>query len=76
MIIIAGGVGAGWIDYYDYHDYILEYDPEEDPISTVGHMTQPRADHAISVVQAAKYTKWCYICDLEMFHRFTCIHVA
>ena len=49
-IIIAGGS-----DDWDYYDDILEYDPEEDTITSVGHMTQARAYHAISVVSAGDY---------------------
>ena len=53
--IIAGGRD------YDghYHDEILEYDQEEDTITSVGHMTQARSAHAISVVWAADYLQWC-----------------
>ena len=54
-IIIAGG--EDW-DYNNYDD-ILEYDPEEDTITSVGHMTQARSHHALSVVDAADYNKWC-----------------
>ena len=53
--LIAGGY------YYDglthYYDDILKYDPEEDTITSVGHMTQARAGHAISVVSAKDYDK-------------------
>ena len=42
----------------DYDD-ILEYDPEGDTMTTVGHMTRPRSMHAISVVQAADYLPGC-----------------
>ena len=54
-IIIAGGQDSD----LDSHDDILEYDPEEDTITTVGHMIQARVDHAISVVPAADYLQWC-----------------
>ena len=54
--IIAGG-------YYDYddqfYDDILEYDPDEDSMVHLGHLTQARAYHTVSVVQAQDYTKWC-----------------
>ena len=53
-IIIAGGE-----DNDDIYDDILEYDPEEDTITSVGHMTQARAMHAISVVPAEDYLQWC-----------------
>ena len=48
-IIIAGG----------FYDDILQYDPEEDTITSVGHMIQARGSHAISVVSAADYLQWC-----------------
>ena len=54
-IIIAGGRDSDLDDYDD----ILEYDPEEDTITTVGHMTQARGFHAISVVPTADYLQWC-----------------
>ena len=54
-IIIAGGYAGG----NDYYDDILEYDPEEDTITSVGHMIQARGGHAISVVPAADYLQWC-----------------
>ena len=54
-MIIAGGKD---IDD-NYYDDILEYDPEEDTITTVGHMTQARGYHAISVVSPADYLQWC-----------------
>ena len=41
------------------YDDILEYDPEEDTITSVGHMIQARDRHAISVVSAADYLQWC-----------------
>ena len=41
------------------YDDILEYDPEEDSITTVGQMTQARVEHAVTVVEASKYTLWC-----------------
>ena len=53
-IIILGGYGDN-----NYHDDILEYDPEEDTITSVGHMIQARGSHAISVVSAADYLQWC-----------------
>ena len=52
-VIIAGG----YCD--DNRDDILEYDPEEDTMITVGHMTQARAQHAVSVIQAEDYLQWC-----------------
>jgi len=42
-----------------YYDDILEYNPDEDSMVVVGHLTQARAYHAVSVVQAQDYTKWC-----------------
>ena len=50
---------AGGNDYYHYYEHILQYDPEEDTITTVGHMIQARSDHAISVASAADYLQWC-----------------
>ena len=41
-------------------DGVLEYDPEEDYIRTVGHMTVDREYHAISVVRAADFYQWCH----------------
>ena len=53
--MIAGGYGY---DGY-YSEEILEYDPEEDSLVTVGQMTQARAWHAITVVQTEEYDQWC-----------------
>ena len=53
-IIIAGGLYNS-----HYYDDILEYNPDEDSMVVVGHLTQARAYHAVSVVQAQDYTKWC-----------------
>ena len=50
---IAGGYGY---DGY-YSGDILEYDPEEDSMVTVGQMT--RAWHAITVVNTEQYQQWC-----------------
>ena len=55
-ILIAGGYG-GW-DGSEGND-ILEYQPEEDTITTVGHMIQTRSQHAVSVVQADDFLQWC-----------------
>ena len=56
-ITIAGG------EYYiggsKYYDDILEYDPEEDSLVTVGQMGQARAWHAISVVNTEDFDMWC-----------------
>ena len=41
-------------------DTILEYEPEEDSIRTVGQMTEARSFHAISVVRAADFYHWCH----------------
>ena len=54
---IAGG--WNWIDYNYSSDDILEYHPENDTITTVGHMIQARNGHAVSVVQADDYLPWC-----------------
>ena len=54
-IIIAGGQDSN----LNAHDDILQYNPEEDTITTVGHMIQARYLHAISVVSAAAYLQWC-----------------
>ena len=63
-IIIAGGFYYDGNDAYDAYDSwevddILEYNPEEDTITSVGHMIQARDRHAISVVSAADYLQWC-----------------
>ena len=50
---ITGGYG---FDGY-YSGDILEYDPEEDSMVTVGQMT--RAWHAITVVNTEQYQQWC-----------------
>ena len=42
-----------------YSDDILEYDPEEDSLVTVGQMGQARAWHAISVVNTEDFDMWC-----------------
>ena len=54
-IIIVGGGGIGT----DIYDDILEYNPNEDAIQFVGNMIQARSYHAVSVVQAQDYSKWC-----------------
>ena len=59
MLILMIHLIAGGYDGVDRYDDILEYDPEEDTITTVGHMTQARHSHAISVVSAADYLQWC-----------------
>lgn len=56
-VLIFGG--ENYIGTSHYYDDILEYDPEEDSMVTVGHLTQTRAWHAISVVQAEDYSMWC-----------------
>ena len=53
-IIIAGGFG-GRSD----SDDILEYDPKEDAILSVGRMVEAREGHAVSVVQVQDYSIWC-----------------
>jgi len=57
-VLLFGGFNFN-SDYDDTYDDILEYDPEEDTITSVGHMIQAKESHAISVVEAAEYTKWC-----------------
>ena len=59
--IIPGGYGDDSGDQYNghYFDDILEYDPEEDTMTIVGHMTEARAYHAVSVVPAEDYLQWC-----------------
>ena len=54
-VMIFGGSGGGG----SYYDGILEYDLEEDTMVSVGHMMQPRLDHAVSVVQSQDYVQWC-----------------
>ena len=56
-IIIAGGYE--YDGDYHFSDDILEYDPDEDSMVVVGHLTQARAYHAVSVVHAEDYAKWC-----------------
>ena len=56
-IIIAGGRDYDGANHY--YDDILEYNPDEDSMVVVGHLTQTRSYHAVSVVQAQDYTKWC-----------------
>ena len=51
--------GENYIGTSQYYDDILEYDPEEDSMVPVGQMTQTRAWHALSVVQAQDYAQWC-----------------
>ena len=51
--MIAGGESG------NYYDDILEYHPKEDNITSVGHMIQARHYHAVSVVKADDYLKWC-----------------
>ena len=59
MLILMIHLIAGGYDGVDRYDDILEYDPEEDTITTVGHMIQARAMHAISVVPTEDYLRWC-----------------
>ena len=51
--IFAGGMDD------DYHDDILEFKPDDDAIVPLGHMTQVRGWHAISVVKTQDYSNWC-----------------
>ena len=59
-IIIAGG------NYYDVADNsyelddILEFDQVENAIVPLGHMTEARSQHAISVVKIKDYAQWCH----------------
>jgi len=41
------------------YDDILEYNPNEDSMVVVGHLTQARGYHAVSVVQAQDFSVWC-----------------
>ena len=52
-ITIAGGTDG------HYYDDILEYNPGEDTILSIGHMSQTRDGHAVSVVQVQDYIQWC-----------------
>ena len=53
-------INAGGGDYDDTYDDILEFKPGDDAIIvTLGHMTQARFGHAISVVQTQDYSNWC-----------------
>ena len=56
-ILIAGGGGYGPIG--TKFDDILEYDPVEDSVVSVGHMLLPRTSHAVNVVQVQDYAQWC-----------------
>ena len=53
-MIISGGR-----DDNNYYDDILQYDPEEGTTLTIGHMSQARVYHAVSVVPAQHYAQWC-----------------
>ena len=53
--IIAGGQAS----HYEFYDDIIEYHPEEDTMTPVGHMTEARYSHAVSVVKADDYLQWC-----------------
>ena len=53
--IIAGGYAF----QHEFYDDIIEYHPEEDTMTPVGHMTEARYKHAVSVVKADDYLQWC-----------------
>ena len=55
--VIAGGIWEYDLSYI--FDDILEYNPEDDTFTTVGHMLQSRSGHAMSVVPAGDYLQWC-----------------
>ena len=57
--IIAGGSDENDQGGDDIYDDILEYVPEEDTMTTVGHMIQARNWHSVSVVPADDYLQWC-----------------
>ena len=57
-ILIEGGT-VGWDEPHSQVDDILEYHPEEDTITSVGHMTEARFEHAVGVVQADDYLQSC-----------------
>ena len=57
-ILIAGGYDID-DDDVNRHNGILEYNPEEDSIVSVGQMIQARSSHAINVVQVKDYVQWC-----------------
>ena len=59
-IIIAGGHKTDEGPNGHLYDDIVEYNPEEDTMTTVGHMIQTRAFQAISVVEVTNYANWCY----------------
>ena len=54
-IIFTGGYDVEIGASPDIYDDILEYEPEEDAILSVGHMLRPRCWHAVSVVQVQDY---------------------
>ena len=62
-IIIAGVQGWIYDDQNLYYDDILEFNPVENALVPLGHMTQARGQHAISVVQTMDYAQWqsCHI---------------
>ena len=56
-------MAGGWIGLYvvPYLDDIMEYEPEEETITSdsEGNMIHARGEHAISVVEIADYSHWC-----------------
>ena len=40
---------------------ILEYDITGDFIREIGNMRVARANHAVSVVQSAEFSQWCWV---------------
>ena len=53
IINTAGGYDG------DYRNDILDFDPKEDSMVTVGQMTLSRHFLAVSVVQAEDFLLWC-----------------
>ena len=50
---------GGYAFQHEFYDDIIEYHPEEDTMTPVGHMTAARYKHAVSVVKADDYLQWC-----------------
>ena len=59
-IIIAGGTYYDVADNNYRLDDILEFDQVENAIVPLGHMTEARSQHAISVVKIKDYALWCH----------------
>ena len=56
-LIITGGFRFSGHD--QYYDDILEFEPKDDIIKSLGQMTKARSWHAVSVVKVQDYRQWC-----------------